>query len=385
MKTKNTTQKIQNPTIEDKYQIQPILQEIILYRRWKPNTTQLYHITLRQYCEYHQATLPQLITEAENDEEHIHKVSKRTIKKRLHTFTLHLQEQGKQASTIRVILSRISLVYHFFDIEIPRLPRLRIENTEHFEDLPTREEIQYVLNHVNTKTRALITALASSGLRISDLSHITVGEFLQCCREYVVSPGGVKDFLLQLQNSGDLIVPVLYIRSQKTGIPYNTFFSDEASRYIVEYLLEYMRKKMLSLDDPLLHMNAHSMSVRFTRLNTKFAMGRLLTRGRFHAHALRKFFATTLVNAGCDFLTVEFLLGHKLDAVKEAYYKADKEMLKAKYLGYMSYVTFLEDVRVREVSSSELEELEELRAFKRESVERIRHLEEMMTLMNEKI
>ena len=134
MKTKNTTQKIQNPTKEDKYQIQPILQEIILYRRWKPNTTQLYHITLRQYCEYHQATLPQLITEAENDEEHIHKVSKRTIKKRLHTFTLHLQEQGKQASTIRVILSRISLVYHFFDIEIPRLPRLRVENTEHFDN-----------------------------------------------------------------------------------------------------------------------------------------------------------------------------------------------------------------------------------------------------------
>lgn len=385
MKTKNTTQKIQNPTIEDEYQIQPILQEIILYRRWKHTTTQLYHITLRQYCEYHQATLPQLITEAEQDEDNIHKLSRRKIKQRLHEYILHLQEQGKQTSTIRAILSRISLVYHFFDIEIPRLPRLRVENTEHFEDLPTREEIQYALNHVNTKTRALITSLASSGLRVSDLSQVTVGDFLQCCRGYVVSPGGVKDFLLQLQDSDDLIVPVLYIRSQKTEVSYYTFFSDEASRYIVEYLLEYLRKEMLSLDDRLFHMSGHAMSVLFSRVNTRLDMGELKTRGKFHAHALRKFFASTLVNAGCDFLTVEFLLGHKLDPVREAYYKADKEMLKAKYLGYMSYVTFLTEVRVREVSSSELEELEELRAFKRESVERIRHLEEMMTLMNEKI
>lgn len=340
--------------------------------------------TLQQYCRHQKQTLPTLINEALDEEDTINKASRRTIKKRLQSYTLYLQQEGKQPNTIKNYLARIKGIYHYYDVEIPRLPGIRVEQTEHYEDLPTADEIRFVLRHTSVKMRAVVAMLASSGMRISDLCNLTVGDFMDACSDYVMHPRGLFDFLHQLQNSGELIIPTWHIPNQKTKVPYVTFNSDEATRYLVEYLLEYLQGELLNRDDLLFQVKSNSLTRQFNRLNTRLRLGQLATRGRFHPHALRKFFATSLTNHDCDFLSVEFMLGHRLDPVREAYYKADPERLRRKYRLYMEHLTFTQELEVRDVTSTELEELEELRQYRRDTDEKLRRLEEMMSLLSDK-
>ena len=384
MTIQNTTRQEKNtPNQVDEYQILPTIQEMALYYQHSPNTTRNLQTTIQQYCQYHHATLPDLINEAINDEDNIIKVNRRNIKTRIQQYILHLQSIGRQAQTIKVYINRVIRVYKYYDIEIPRLAPIRVENKEHYEDIPTYDEIQYVVKNSMVKTRAMVCFLASSGMRISDMCNLTVGDFIEACSGYVWSPRSIPDFLHQLQNNNDLIIPTWHIKQQKTGIPYITFCSDEATRYLVDYLLELSRRKMITRDDHLFGVGTGAVIKTFQRLNKRFDLGMLETRGRFHAHALRKFFATTLTNHDCDFLSVEFMLGHRLDRIREAYYKADPERLKMKYRLYMEYLTFTQEIEVRDVTSTELEELEELRQYRRDTDEKLRRLEDMMTMMTD--
>ena len=382
--TKNTKNNKNTNQKPDTYQIQATLTELQLYSNWTQNTHRIYTSTLNSYCQYHKMTLPELISEAETDEETTHKVSKRQIRNRLLHYILHLQQEGCEVNTTRTYLSRILKVYRYHDIELPHLPPLGQANVEQFEDIPTRDMMIYALRVGNSRTRALVSLLASSGIRVSDLCELTVQDFMTACNEYSRC-SDVRGFMVELLNSNKLIVPTWRIPNKKTGTSYVTFSSDEASRYLAEYLLECLRRDLILPGDKLFGIAPASMSRYFKRLNDRLDFGRLKTRCRFHPHALRRFFATTLTNAGCDFLSVEFMLGHKLSPVQEAYYKADPVRLRQKYMQYLRYVTFLEDIRVRDIKSSELEELEELRTWKQDSVERIRHLEEMINLIGDKL
>lgn len=382
--TKNTKNNKNTTQPHDKYQIQPTLTELQLYTNWTHKTRGVYTSTLHGYCQYQQMTLPALLHEAEQDEETITKMSKRRIRQRLLQYILHLQQENYEVNSIRAYVARILKVYRYHDIELPNLPPLGQANVEQFEDIPTRDMMVYALRVGNTRTRALVSLLASSGIRVSDLCELTVCDFMTACNEYSRC-SDVRGFMVELLNSNKLIVPTWRIPNQKTGTSYVTFCSDEASRYLAEYLLECLRRDLILPGDKLFGIAPASMSRYFKRLNDRLDFGRLKTRCRFHPHALRRFFATTLTNAGCDFLSVEFMLGHKLSPVQEAYYKADPVRLRQKYMQYLRYVTFLEDIRVRDIKSSELEELEELREWKRDSVERIRHLEEMMNLIDGKL
>jgi integrase len=47
------------------------------------------------------------------------------------------------------------------------------------------------------------------------------------------------------------------------------------------------------------------------------------------AHNLRKFFKSALLNNGADIFFTDYLMGHKIDEVHEAYFKADPKKLKS--------------------------------------------------------
>ena len=366
----------------DEYQLTPTLQEIQLYRQWKPRTYSAYEGTLLKYCKSQQKTLPELLREAEADEETTPKTSKRRIRKRLLEYILQLQQEQKTQNTIKIHISRISDIYRFHDIEIPSLPRIKNDTTTNYEDLPTHEELRRAIKASNVKTRALITALVSSGLRRGDLCKLTVGDYVDACKDFVGEARSIHEYSKKILNHNDLIIPMFHITSEKTGVKHYTFMSDEATRYIAEYLMESFGTTPLSLDDRLFGLQGEGVTIRLRRLNKKLGLGNGGRYARLHPHGLRKFFATQLTNNGCDFLSVEFMMGHKLDQVRDAYYKADPERLRLKYRQYMEHLTFLEEISYRDVTTSELEELEELRRFRRDTDTKLSRLEDMMNRLS---
>ncbi|WP_323736208.1 site-specific integrase [Methanosphaera sp. ISO3-F5] len=358
-----------------------ILKEMSLLYNWSKGTLKTYTTALNNYTQYQNSTIQDLINEAEHDEETIHKQSKRNLKQRLIRYRLHLQEERQfSQNTIKMYLAMISKVYRYCDIEVPRLPPIRVVQTETFEDIPTREEIQRVIFHSRTKNKALITFIASTGLRRSDVANLTINDYITATKDYHNNTGNLLDIIKELQTR-KLVVPTWIITDEKTRINHITFSSHESSMYINQLLMERLMKEELTPDSLLFGVKADSISKNFRNLNTKLGLGWKEHRRHFHPHALRKFFATTLTSNDMDFLSTEFLLGHSLSQVQSSYYFANPEKLLNKYMRVMDKLTFTMEVSYVDVDSREKRELEELRQFKKESNTRILKLEEMLNMI----
>jgi len=364
-----------------------ILLEMQLVLGWTQNTYIQYYTALKDYTNFQRMNITDLLDEADTEEEIINKLSKRSIKKRLIKYRIHLQQQGKAANTIKQYMNRICKIYRYNDIEIPTLPPVKQDVYETFEDVPTNDLIKKCILHSRTKMKAIITFIASSGLRRSDVANITMKDFINATREY----HNTDDIIPCMQELNarikkqELIIPTWNIKSIKTGIKHITFNSPECTIYILQMLTEQLLKKGISNNDYLFGIGAAAITVNFRNLNDRLNIGWKENRRYFHPHSLRKYFATTLHNNDVDYLTTEFLLGHKLSAVDSSYYFADPNKLKNKYMRVMQHFNFSMKLTYIDVTSNEKRELEYLRDYKQESEQRILQLEEMVNLIQNSI
>lgn len=363
-----------------------ILHEMKIMQNWSTRTYKQYERNLRLYCDFHKTSFEDLLHEAEEDEEKIRKVQKRRIKQRLSKYILYLHEQGKSNSTINTYLANIKQVYVYQDIEIPRLPRITKQEKESYNDLLTKQEITRAIENSNTKMKAIITFLASSGLRVSDLVQLTVRDFLIATTPYHhyervdLSDKNIIT-ILQILNEKENMIPLFEIVSQKTSVVHFTFCSPEASRFVVQMLLEKSIRKGVMLEDSLFGLKGKSITTNFERLSDKLGYSWKARRRRFHPHALRKWFATTLQNNDVDFLAVEFLLGHTLKSVTSSYYYANPEKIRLKYERVVDELCFVTRVHHVDLHSAEHREMLELKRENREIREKLYEVEELLSML----
>ena len=356
--------------------IQETLTEMALIYQWSDNTYEQYKLIIEKWANFNQMTFQELIMEAETDETKIHKTSKRTIKKRLIQYHVYLQQKNKKPNTIKSYISKIKKVYKYCDIEVPELPPIRNNIKETYEDIPTKDEIKKALLHSSIKIRALVTFIASSGLRRSDVAALKVGDFFKATTEYHDAHNVIE--MIQQLEKRDTIIPEWHITSVKTGVQHITFSSHESTIYILQMLKEKILDNEILLTDSLFGIRKETITKHFQLINDRMGFGWKETRRKFHPHSMRKYFSTSLTNNDVDYLTTEFLVGHTLSSVDQSYYFANPRKLKNKYLRVMEHLTFTLDVSYIDVTSREKRELQELRAYRRESEERMKKLEEMV-------
>lgn len=356
-----------------------ILDEISIHKGWTKSTYELNKIVLKSYTNFHGISFYELIAEAEQEEETIYRLKKRSIKQRLTQYQLYLIKQNKQQSTVNQYITTIKQLYYYFDIEVPKIQRLYVKNKENYDDLVTHEEITNAINNTKTRNKAIIILLASTGIRKSDLHKLTIHDFYDATKEYH-NATNVNELIEQLKYKKQ-VVPTWKIIAQKNGINYITFSTPESVNFIVQYLYERLMKQDLHLDDPLFEISIQGITKMFELLNDKLGYGWKGTRRRFHAHSLRKFFGTTLSNDDVDFLSCEFMLGHTLSSVQSSYYFGNPEKLKNKYIRHMDKLTFVSTVNIIDVTSKEKRELTVLRENNKHYEEKIRNLEEMVNLI----
>ena len=363
-----------------------ILQEMKILQGWSEHTYKQYTRNIKAYSDFHNTTFEELLQEAEEDEEKISKVQKRRIKQRLTSYILYLHEEGKSNNTINTYLANVKQVYLHQDIEIPRLPSITKQEKESYTDLLTKQEITRAIENSNTKMKAIITTLASTGLRISDLVQITVHEFLIATKMYHnyeeedLSDKVVFPILKGLQKK-DNIIPMFKIKSVKTNIEHFTFCSPEATYFIIQMLLERYMKKGVCLDENIFDLKSKSVTANFERLSDKLQMKWKTRRRRFHPHALRKWFATTLQNNDVDFLAVEFLLGHTLKSVTSSYYFANPEKIRLKYERVVDELCFVTRVHHVDLVGAEHRELQELKRENRLIRDKLYEVEELLSAL----
>ena len=368
------------------------LTEMKLVHNWADNTYKQYQIALESYTTFHQQSFTELLTEAEEDEETINKTGKRRIKNRLLQYQIHLQEtkQFKPNST-KAYLSKICKIYKYHDIDLPELPRIRCPIMENYTDIPTHKQIQKAIFTSRPKMKAIITFIASSGLRRSDVARLTIQDFINATREYHQDKYNTIEELLEiLDTDKQVIIPTWNITDKKTGIQHITYSSNESTYYITEYLKDRQTMQKITPEDTIFNVQANTITHNFQKINKQLHYGEKEGRAYFHPHALRKYFATTLVSNDVDYLATEFLLGHQLSGSSRAYYFANPERLKNKYMRVMDHLNFTMNVNYLDVNSREREELllmkqqyNEIKAEMREFREYVRSKQRLDQLARE--
>lgn len=337
-----------------------IIQEIVEIKNLSKGRKRTYQIVLKQYEQCHGMTIQELINEAEEDEDNAIPLRRRRIKQRILKYRQSQQEQNLQHSSINTKIQLIKALYNYYELQLPRIPQIKITQTEQITDIPTKKHIQQALNNTtNPCHKAIITLQASSGCARTELLNLTIQDFIQATKEYHHSQD-IRQVLQELQYQHK-IIPTFHIHRQKTNIQYYTFCSPEATQYIIQYLQQRQFKEELTPNTPLFHLKRGSYIAMYRHINDKNRFGRLKTRIFFHSHAMRKYFATTLLKNQVDSLSVHFLLGHHIDDVTDAYMKADPRALKLTYMNVVHELSFMEEISYKEISSDERLELEQLR------------------------
>jgi integrase/recombinase XerC len=175
-----------------------------------------------------------------------------------------------------------------------------------FAALPDKTDILW-----QERDKALILAMYSAGLRISELAGISIGDCeADMTSARVIGKGNKERFV---------------------------FFSDEAQEAIADYLPSrteklkpetptdrlFISQKGLPLSVP----GVRWIIARYAeQFNVQTGLGK-----NIHPHSLRHSFATHLVNAGCDVRVVQELLGHSSISTTARYAHVNMEHLKEVY------------------------------------------------------
>ncbi|MDD1744187.1 MAG: site-specific integrase [Candidatus Methanoperedens sp.] len=228
----------------------------------------------------------------------------------------------------------------------------------------TKEDVKTLLTHApNLRMKAVILTMATSGMAKNEVINLRI-----------------RDIVFDKNNIGAVTV-----RREKAQVDYITFISPEATMAIKSYLDERNRDPILKVKSP--------MDYVFVTYGAKLMAGQTLTlsekrggkladqtftnefkklgeelgfgngKGMFvksRSHALRKFFASTLENAGMPKNKIDFMLGHTPSGNDLAYFNTDIDKLREFYKKFLPYLTFEKTIEVRSLDTKDSDRLEQL-------------------------
>lgn len=310
-----------------------LLEEFIKTRNLSSRTKHGYKDSLNKYSSLQNDSFLNLLKEADQEEENGLRWKNRKLKQRLINFRIFLYENFL-VSTAKVHFQRILTLYKHFEIEIHELPKLSLKSCKQskpivFEDLPTKEIIHCAIEIANPVMKAIILFMSTSGCARRETLNLTIQDFIDACYEYH-NKTDIMEALLILKELDD-VVPTFRIRRQKTNKFYFTFCSPEASKEIIDYLLNHRK---LNSYDKLFKINLDYLNKYFGKINNELELGKVGTYNKFRSHMLRKFHASSLYNAenNLSLEEIDALQGRKKDNTHSSYFMENPYKLKKKYI-----------------------------------------------------
>ena len=373
MNTQNTNTQITRNMIMNDF----CFQEFCMIRNLKPQSAKAYLSPLRLYVEINNATLSDLIEEADMEEEQHIRTSKTKLRRRLLHYKQYLQNNNYNNTTINSYLTQVKTIYRTFDISIPDIPRNKTRKPS-YKEIIKKEDIITALNTcTNIKHKAIILFMSSSGTGAGETCTLTIQDFIDATSEYH-NEIRIEQVIQVLKKRND-IIPTWHITRLKTGVPYFTFSSPESVNALLVYLQELVLKKQVCNEDLLFGMKSHSVAVFFEKLNDRCGFGWVNnTRRFFHSHGLRKFFATNMLSEGVSELVIDFWEGRTVSGTHSVYFNPSPEQLKRRYMNALNCVTIFEGVSYHDINSEEKLELERLREMESERDVKLQRLQEIV-------
>ncbi|MCQ2962007.1 MAG: integrase, partial [archaeon] len=134
-------------------------------RNIKDSTIKSYRSAILKYESFHNMPMDDLIDEAIKEDESLIPLKNRRIKTRLLDFRAFLLDSDLSIGTVRTYLSRIKTFYRHFEIELPYLNVISLdeEYLSSYGDLPTKNDILRACDISSLDFKAVILFISSSG------------------------------------------------------------------------------------------------------------------------------------------------------------------------------------------------------------------------------
>lgn len=244
----------------------------------------------------------------------------------LQDFVGHLQKNGRAPKTITTYIGALKGFLIDSDIDISNeKTKQKVVLPQAYEissdRAPTRDEVRRILLRSKLPTKAVVTMLASSGMRLGELAQLKVSN-------------------VQLGENNSLSRIILKPSTTKTRKRRLTFISPEAT----ELLKDYLGEKASDPNTILFPEGSDALYGRIVR-----AIDRTGLRGKsdnesaryeLHPHCFRKYFFSNCLAAGIDRGLVEGFMGHTF-ALDSAYLRMSDEELADEYSKAADRLTFL--------------------------------------------
>ena len=314
------------------------------------------------------------------------------IKQYFDTYIEYCKNKGNTNNTINVDLDHIKNFLNFYAVQYPKtdIPR----NPSNW-NLITKEDLKFIMDDSTLVHKSLISLLKDSGLRLSDALKLTINDLMIATSDYH-NYVDVNEFI---DNAPEDMIGVFELYPQKTkrfNIQCITCIGPETTNLILQNLRkiknEYLPQKDINLKmsktDSLFGnkqknfqgpMKVKSVADIFSRKNKKLRdhhikmidekikNGKLSVEDRdneiskipkFHAHACRKFFQTTIAR-NCGNLRICTLMEGHVSPVKtdSSYIQIDAEDVKEVYLLALPDLS-LENIETKVYTSDVRREME---------------------------
>ena len=240
-------------------------------------------------------------------------------KDEIRTYLKYLDELKYSKTTISRILSTLRHFYQYLMIRKQVSVNMfkLIRNPKKDKKLPNflqSDELQKIFDTINLETplgirnRLIVELLYASGLRVSELTNLTIDNINLSNKEIRVLGKGSKERIV--------------------------FFGDYAKKYL-ELYLEESRPELLNKNKTnilLLNNNGDPISTRGVQMVIDNIVRDASLKHNISPHVLRHTFATDLLNNGADLKSVQELLGHSSLSTTQIYTHITNERLRSVYL-----------------------------------------------------
>jgi integrase/recombinase XerC len=243
------------------------------------------------------------------------KVTKHTIRE----YIMWLVDQKVAKSSITCKLSAVRSFYNYLQKEelLKENPLDKISSPKQDKKLPsylTGDEINKFLaapdisTPVGQRDRAILELLYASGLRVSELVHLTRSQIDMDTREIRIIGKGSKERLVLMGKPAQAAItaymkegrPQLLVKKKTEAVFINRYGKPLIERRIQKIVKQYARQGGI--------------------------------KKRVHPHTIRHTFATHLLDGGADLRVVQELLGHASLTTTQIYTHVSKTQAKKVYL-----------------------------------------------------
>ncbi|PWB49353.1 MAG: hypothetical protein C3F06_14480 [Candidatus Methanoperedenaceae archaeon] len=159
------------------------------------------------------------------------------------------------------------------------------------------------------------------------------------------------------------------VRKQNPQVDYTTFISPEGVQALKNYFEERGRIDKLKIKgndfvfvtyDNATRINKTTFGKLFRTLAAQLGYENGDYQIKSKSHALRKFFASTLENAGMPKKMIDFMLGHTSKSSDLAYFRYDVYKLRETYKTFLPHLTFEKKIIIRSLDTQDAKRLDEL-------------------------